>query len=95
MASLGRIVEILEKNYGKPKRVERGKPLDVLVETILSQNTTDRNSSRAFSSLKGRFPRWEMVLEAGITSLEREIKVGGLPNIKAKRKNHFELLLTH
>ena len=36
--------------------------LDSLVGTILSQNTTDVNSHRAFASLKAAFPTWEDVL---------------------------------
>lgn len=35
--------------------------LDGLVSTILSQNTTDLNSQRAFTSLKSAFPTWEDV----------------------------------
>lgn len=35
--------------------------LDSLVGTILSQNTTDNNSRRAFDSLKQAFPTWEEV----------------------------------
>lgn len=35
--------------------------LDGLVSTILSQNTTDVNSQRAFASLKSSFPTWEDV----------------------------------
>lgn len=34
------------------------------VRTILSQNTTDTNSVRAFKSLKERFPTWEAVRTA-------------------------------
>ena len=36
----------------------------VQVRTILSQNTTDNTSHRAFASLKEAFPTWEEVLEA-------------------------------
>lgn len=34
------------------------------VRTILSQNTTDVNSHRAFASLKEAHPTWQSVLEA-------------------------------
>lgn len=40
---------------------ERRTVLDSLVGTILSQNTTDNNSKRAFASLKRAFPTWEEV----------------------------------
>jgi endonuclease-3 len=35
--------------------------LDGLVKTVLSQNTTEVNSQRAFDSLKSAFPTWEDV----------------------------------
>ncbi|XP_012846824.1 PREDICTED: putative DNA glycosylase At3g47830 [Erythranthe guttata] len=37
---------------------ERESVLDGLVKTILSQNTTELNSERAFASLKSAFPIW-------------------------------------
>lgn len=40
---------------------ERRTVLDSLLGTILSQNTTDKNSRRAFASLKTAFPTWEQV----------------------------------
>lgn len=38
--------------------------LDVQVRTILSQNTTDITSQRAYTSLKQAFPTWESVRTA-------------------------------
>lgn len=35
--------------------------LDGLVKTVLSQNTTEANSLKAFASLKSTFPTWEHV----------------------------------
>lgn len=35
--------------------------LDGLVRTVLSQNTTEANSQKAFVSLKSSFPTWEHV----------------------------------
>ena len=60
-------------------------PLDELVLTILSQNTSDRNSGRAFRLLKARYPTWEAVLEAPVAELYEVIKPAGLGNIKAPR----------
>lgn len=59
--------------------------LDSLVGTILSQNTTDTNSRRAFASLKARFPTWEMVYEADPKAVEEAIRCGGLAEIKTSR----------
>lgn len=59
--------------------------LDELVGTILSQNTSDRNSSRAFRSLKSTFPTWQAVATADPEDLIEAIRSGGLANIKARR----------
>jgi endonuclease-3 len=68
----------------RPRR--RGKPFEVLIQTILSQNTNDLNSRRAYESL---------VRSVGVTpgSLARadpkliaaSIRVGGLYNTKSIR----------
>ncbi|XP_020259386.1 putative DNA glycosylase At3g47830 isoform X2 [Asparagus officinalis] len=59
--------------------------LDGLISTLLSQNTTDANSSRAFQSLKSSFPTWQQVLDADPKSLEGAIRCGGLAATKAAR----------
>jgi endonuclease-3 len=59
--------------------------LDSLVGTILSQNTTDTNSHRAFAALKRRFPTWESVRVAPPASVEEAVKCGGLAEIKVAR----------
>jgi endonuclease III len=56
-----------------------------LVLTVLSQNTSDVNSSRAFSSLKRAFPRWEEVLRAPAGSVADSIRSGGIADVKARR----------
>ncbi|KAK6920765.1 HhH-GPD domain [Dillenia turbinata] len=57
--------------------------LDGLVSTILSQNTTDVNSQRAFASLKSVFPTWDDVLAAEPKCVEDAIRCGGLAKTKA------------
>lgn len=56
---------------------QRKSVLDSLVGTILSQNTTDTNSHRAFGILKSRFPTWEQVRVAKPKLVEDAIKCGG------------------
>ena len=56
------IDKVLVSLYGTPEVGHDNDPLDTLVETILSQNTTDANSHRAFLALKARYPRWEDLL---------------------------------
>lgn len=59
--------------------------LDSLVRTILSQNTTDATSARAFRSLKRALPTWEAARTAPRGVMEEAIRVGGLAEIKAAR----------
>ncbi|KAF3949439.1 hypothetical protein CMV_024689 [Castanea mollissima] len=68
--------------------------LDGLVKTVLSQNTTEVNSLRAFDSLKSAFPTWEDVLAAESKCLENAIRCGGLAPTKASCiKNILNCLL--
>jgi endonuclease-3 len=60
--------------------------LDGVVSTMLSQNTTSANSTRAFANLKKAFPTWDKVVKLKApTKLEEAIHCGGLAKIKAQR----------
>ena len=60
--------------------------LDGVVSTMLSQNTTNANSTRAFANLKKTFPTWQKVLDLKTPEkLEKAIHCGGLAKIKANR----------
>ncbi len=57
-----------------------------LVATVLSQNTSDLNSGRAYASLKAAFPGgWDDVRTANVSRVADAIKSGGLANVKAPR----------
>ncbi len=71
--------------YGHKELASGADPIDTLVETILSQNTSDVNSHRAFEALRSRFPRWQMVVDADPSDLAETIRSGGLADIKAQR----------
>lgn len=62
-----------------------GSPLDGLVATLLSQNTNDRNSEKAFFEMKRQFPSWEKVVEATGNALVDAIRIAGLAPTKASR----------
>jgi endonuclease-3 len=67
--------------------------LDGLVHTILSQNTSDVNSHRAFESLKLRFPDWAEAASADTEEIEEAIRSGGISRVKAERiKSLLEML---
>ena len=76
---------LLRASYGEPALKLQRDPLSELVMTILSQNTSDTNSGRAYRSLRERYPTWDQVLEANSDELAQTIRPGGLANIKAPR----------
>jgi endonuclease-3 len=80
-----RIIELLEREYGKRGWHPDGKPLAGLVRTILSQNTSDTNSKRAFDMLMSTFGSWQAIASAPVQEIAHAIKVGGLSRIKAVR----------
>lgn len=62
-----------------------GDPVTELVLTLLSQNTSDTNSGRAFQQLLGRYADWDAVLASDPAELEETIRPGGLAPTKAAR----------
>lgn len=57
----------------------------MLIATILSQNTNDKNSHRAYTLLRSRFPSWEDVAAAPVRSIISTIRVGGMASQKSQR----------
>jgi endonuclease III len=61
--------------------------LDALVRTILSQNTSDANSTRAKLSMDnvyGGSDNWASIVDGGEAKLQEAIKCGGLSVVKSK-----------
>ncbi|MFC2067587.1 endonuclease III domain-containing protein [Chloroflexota bacterium] len=79
------ILDLLKKQYGNPEWQPDNEPLPGLIQTILSQNTSDTNSRRAFRSLLTTFPSWEDVVDAEVNDIADSIRMGGLADIKAER----------
>lgn len=71
--------------YSEPTWRPYYQPMDELVLTFLSQNTSDLNSGRAFEALKARYPTWQAVLDASVDELAETIRSGGLAQQKAPR----------
>lgn len=71
--------------YGEPAWRPYYQPMDELVLTFLSQNTSDINSGRAFAALRARYPDWQAVLDAPVEELAETIRSGGLAQQKAPR----------
>jgi endonuclease-3 len=80
-----RVCEILIEHYGDIIHPKQLPPIDELILTILSQNTTDLNSQRAFEKLKNTYPTWEDVLAAPQEDIADAIRSSGVFNVKAQR----------
>ena len=81
-----RVAKVLEQALGVPVQASTlPRPLDMLIATILSQNTNDKNSHRAYRQLRKKYHRWQDVAEAPIRSIISAIRVGGMANQKSPR----------
>ncbi len=91
-----KIIEInkrLLKQFGIPRRENPlPDPLNLLIATILSQNTNDKNSFRAFKELKEKYPDWDKALEASREVIAETIKIAGLAKQKS---NAIKILLNY
>jgi len=52
---------------------------------VLSQNTSDINSGRAYAALRAAFPSWDALAAARPEQIERVIRSGGLARLKSRR----------
>ena len=82
--NLEQILDLLTKEYGNREWWAGQSPLSVLIQTILSQNTSDRNSGRAFELLLATFSSWEDIANAEIGEIASSIRAGGLGEVKAR-----------
>jgi endonuclease-3 len=79
------ILRKLSRSYGSPRWNPTHDPLGELVATILSQNTSDINSDRAYAALVAAYPTWDEVLRASSDDLAGVIRCGGLATLKSRR----------
>ena len=79
------LIAILEAEYGRAGPRPHGDAMSELVLTLLSQNTSDHNSGRAFHRLLARFPDWDAVLAAPEADVVEAIRPGGLAPTKGPR----------
>jgi endonuclease III len=84
-ATMRRILPLLRRAYGPRPPECWGDGVSVLVDTILSQNTSAANSDAGYRQLRRRFRSWNQVADAPVEEVERHIRVSGLSNQKAPR----------
>ncbi|KXK50322.1 MAG: endonuclease III [Chlorobi bacterium OLB5] len=83
MNRINTIIKLLQNEFpGFEPQPAKADPLDVLIATKLSQNTTDKTSYRAFTNLKNDFRNWDEVMDASPASIRKAIRVCGLVNTK-------------
>ncbi len=82
------VADRLDKHYGPRKLTPNHDPVGEVVNTILSQHTSDVNSGRAYASLREAFPTWESVIDAPSALIAESIRSGGLADQKAPRIQH-------
>jgi endonuclease-3 len=78
-------IRLMSARYGPFDGTPRLEPALEVVFTILSQHTSDANSSRAFHRLMDRFGTLEAVALADVAQIEEAIIPGGLARVKAPR----------
>jgi endonuclease-3 len=86
-----KILDCLEQEFPKATKYtpRTNNPFKTLIATILSQNTNDKNSAKAFSNLSNQFcitPK--AIANADVNTLSECLKVGGLYRNKANAIKH-------
>jgi len=81
-----KILNVLRENFTLPKWVSsRSSDFETLIVTVISQNTADRNTARAFENLSKKFPITpEALSKAPLSEIEEALKVAGLYRNKAR-----------
>src|SRR4051794_16512704 len=88
--SLSRVLSLLEQTHGKRDWHRDGRCLDVLVHSMLAQNTQIGNADSGYRQLRRRFKSLTQVMDADVSDVQREIAVCGLARMRARR---LQLLL--
>jgi endonuclease-3 len=88
-------LNILRGTFTLPKwTTSNHDPFKTLIATMISQNTADKNTERAFENLSSRFKIAPEVLANAVTSqIEGCLKVGGLYRNKAKTMKQTSKIL--
>jgi endonuclease-3 len=82
---LHQVQSLLRSVYGEPAWQPGLDPVAELVNTILSQATSDINRDKGFAALQQRFSSWEEVMNADLAVIIETIRPAGLANQKGPR----------
>jgi len=89
------VLRILRRTFALPQwTVSKRDAFETLIVTIISQNTADRNTARAFENLSKRFEITpEVLANAELSQIEDCLRVGGLYKSKAKTIQHASRII--
>jgi endonuclease-3 len=93
MSKVTRILSILEREIEIDRFLKRGDPFKVLITTLLSQRTRDKNTDRASRALFSRFRNAKQLAEAGLEEIEALIRPSGFYKVKARRIREISRIL--
>jgi len=80
-----KINQLLVRHFGIPSRPKKlPSPIDTIIATILSQNTNDNNSYKAYQNLKQKYDSLEEIAEIPRYKIEKIIRVAGLGKQKSE-----------
>ena len=90
-----KILHILQKTFTIPKRITSNKdPFKTLIVTIISQNTANKNTAKAFENLSKKFQITpETLANAETSKIQECLKVAGLYRNKAKTIKHISKII--
>lgn len=85
ISRLKQCIRLLDSFFGEPEQSDfPGDLLDSLIRIILSQNTNDINSARAYKQLRVKFPNNKLLAAASILDIEQAIFCAGLYRRKSR-----------
>ena len=82
---LSQILKRLERAHGTPSQRRSSNCLDLLVASMLSQNTNLANARSGYRQLRRAFTSWTAVMNAPVDAVKRCIAVCGLGRMRARR----------
>lgn len=93
--NLSRIIQLLEEDYGtEPWNWHtQQSPFQVLISTVLSQRTQDRNTDKAAKALFSRFPDPSSLSKADIQEIETLIRPANYYKTKAVKIKEISRLI--
>ncbi len=79
-----KILTVLRRLYPQSGAVDMGNPRDTLIATLLSARTRDDQVLKMYPAFKKRFPNWDKLADASISSIETAARSVNFYRTKAR-----------